>query len=124
MWAHSPNKRGIAQSYKDHVERVTRLASQYASATHCSLPVGSIGAAAAVHDAGKLVPENQRVLSGEIEAKKLPVPHEDAGVLWMAKERDEIAAMIVYSHHRGLPSIPEERIKPLTDAAIGMFRDS
>ena len=105
------------------MEKVTRLASRYASDTHCSLPVGSIVAAATVHDAGKLAPENQQVLSGEIEANRLPVPHEDAGSLWMAEERDEIAAMMVYSHHRGLPSIPEERVKPLTDAAVGMFRD-
>jgi CRISPR-associated endonuclease/helicase Cas3 len=123
LWAHSPNKSGTPQCYKDHVERVAKLAFRYASDTHCSLPVGSIVAAATVHDVGKLAPENQQVLSGQIEANKLPVPHEDAGALWMANEQDEIAAMMVYSHHRGLPSIPEERIKPLTDAAVGMFRD-
>lgn len=123
LWAHSPNDGGLAQLYKDHVEKVAFLASQYASETRCPLPVASIAAAATVHDAGKLAEENQRVLCGEMKASRLPVPHADAGSLWMLREKDELAAMLVYAHHRGLPSIPEERVKPLGDAAVGMFRD-
>lgn len=124
LWAHSPNDGGVAQLYKDHVEKVTLLASQYASETRCPLPIASIVAAATVHDAGKLAEENQKILCGETNASRLPVPHADAGSLWMLREKDELAAMLVYAHHRGLPSIPEERVKPLSDAAVGMFRDS
>jgi CRISPR-associated endonuclease/helicase Cas3 len=123
LWAHSPNKRGLAQPYRHHIERVINLASRCASEIRCPLPATSIVAAATVHDLGKLAAENQQVLSGKLEAGKLPVPHEDAGTLWMLREKDELAAMMVYAHHRGLPSIPEERIKPLSDVAVGMFRD-
>jgi len=100
---------------------VTFLACRYAEELHCPVPVRSIVAAAAVHDVGKLCPENQEVLSGKLEAVKLPIPHEDVGTLWMLKERDEIAAMMVYAHHRGLPSIPQESIKPLSEPAVGKF---
>lgn len=124
LWAHSPNDKGVAQLYEDHVQKVAKLASQYASETRCPLPIASIVAAATVHDAGKLAGENQQILSGEMKAGRLPLPHVDAGSLWMLREEDELAAMLVYAHHRGLPSIPEERVKPLSDAAIGMFRDS
>jgi len=103
---------------------VTFLACRHAEELHCSLPVRSIVAAATVHDLGKLSPENQEVLSGKLGAVKLPVPHEDAGTLWMLKERDEIGAMMVYAHHRGLPSIPQESIKPLSEPPVGKFRDS
>jgi CRISPR-associated endonuclease/helicase Cas3 len=123
LWAHSPNKRGMAQPYRHHIERVINLASRHASEIRCPLPAASIVAAATVHDLGKLAAENQQVLSGEVKAGKLPVPHADAGTLWMMREKDELAAMMVYAHHRGLPSIPEERIKPLSDVAVGMFRD-
>ena len=124
LWAHSPNDGGVGQLYKDHVEKVVFLASEYALETRCPLPISSIVAAATVHDAGKLTEENQKILCGDAKASKLPVPHADAGSLWMLRERDELAAMLVYAHHRGLPSIPEERIKPLSDTAVGMLRDS
>jgi CRISPR-associated endonuclease/helicase Cas3 len=123
LWAHSPNKGGVAQPYEQHVERVRLLARQYASQIAWSLPTASILAAATIHDVGKLAPENQRVLSGKVAAQRLPVPHEDAGTVWMLNAGDEVGAMIVYAHHRGLPSIPEERIKPLSEASVGMFRD-
>lgn len=123
LWAHSPNTKGIAQPYKQHIDRVRLLACQYLSQLRCPVPIDSITAAATVHDTGKLAVASQQVLSGKIVAERLPVPHEDAGTLWMLNARDEVAALIVYAHHRGLPSIPAERTKPLTDAAVGMFRD-
>jgi CRISPR-associated endonuclease/helicase Cas3 len=123
LWAHSPNDGGVAQLYQDHIEKVVFLASKYALETRCTVPISSIVAAATVHDAGKLAEENQRILCGDAKASRLPVPHADAGSLWMLGEKDELAAMLVYAHHRGLPSIPEERIKPLSDPAVGMFRD-
>src|ERR1039458_6728559 len=50
--------------------------------TRCPLPIASLVAAATVHDAGKLAEENQKILGGETNASRLPVPHADAGSLF------------------------------------------
>jgi CRISPR-associated endonuclease/helicase Cas3 len=130
LLAHSKPEWGLsAQGYLDHIENVVRLAKQFTSEVDTVAPGfvalwNSVCVAAAVHDCGKLAHENQRVLSGEQKADRLPVPHEDAGALWLLRLNAAFAAMLVYAHHRGLPSIQAEKIKPFTDAAIGALRDS
>lgn len=64
-------------------------------------------AAAELHDLGKLNEENQRVLRGEVEARRLPRDHVDAGTATLLKQCPE-AAVTVFSHHRGLPSVIKE----------------
>jgi CRISPR-associated endonuclease/helicase Cas3 len=57
-----------------------------------------------------LAPENQAVLAG-LSKKGLPVRHEDAGAACLLENRREKAALLVVSHHAGLPSVPREEVK-------------
>ncbi len=59
--------------------------------------------AAEYHDLGKLDDENQNVLAGEKKAPRLPVPHSDAGVAHLLAQDAFISALLVFSHHTGLP---------------------
>ena len=126
--AHSKSERAAAQGYKEHIDNVVQLAKRFTSeveavASGWDLLWRSVWSAAAVHDCGKLAEENQRVLSGLEKAERLKVPHEDAGALWLLQLDAVFGAMLVYAHHRGLPSVPAEKIKPFTDAAVGALRD-
>jgi CRISPR-associated endonuclease/helicase Cas3 len=128
LLAHSKSEWVAAQGYKEHIDNVVQLAKRFTSeveavASGWDLLWKSVWAAAAVHDCGKLAAENQRVLSGQEKAERLRVPHEDAGALWLLQLDAAFAAMLVYAHHRGLPSVPAEKIKPFTDAAVGALRD-
>lgn len=67
----------------------------------------SVRAAAIFHDLGKLDEKNQKVLAGN-GRNKLPVNHVDAGTSYLDKIKLVESALLVYSHHIGLPSIPEE----------------
>lgn len=128
LLAHSKSEGVAAQGYKEHIDNVVQLAKRFTSeveavASGWDLLWKSVWSAAAVHDCGKLAAENQRVLSGQEKAERLKVPHEDAGALWLLQLDAAFAAMLVYAHHRGLPSVPAEKIKPFTDAAVGALRD-
>jgi len=70
----------------------------------------AVRAAAIFHDLGKLDEENQRVLAGN-KAKKLPINHVDAGTAELLEADRVESALLVYSHHIGLQSIPEEIAK-------------
>ena len=115
LLAHSARpKRGIpAQGFWEHTEAVARMAS--ANAGHaCRFWTGDyrffcaeVEAAARLHDCGKLAPENQEVLA-RTSKDPLPVRHEDAGAAWLLERRSKKAAMLVASHHAGLPSESEE----------------
>ncbi len=116
LLAHSARaEQGVPpQPYWEHIHRVTDLAGRNAigaasfwrreRAQFC----GEIEAAALYHDCGKLCSENQAVLGG-LKREKLPVDHTDAGTALLLSKRRETAAMLVRSHHAGLPSVPEER---------------
>lgn len=69
------------------------------------------GLAAEYHDLGKLDPANQAVLACEGGKGRLPLNHVDAGSAYLLQTKSPFAALMVYSHHRGLPSIPTERTK-------------
>ena len=65
------------------------------------------------HDLGKLDSENQKVLSGEISAKFLPVNHVDAGVAHFLKDHQlsVFSAAAIQAHHRGFPDFCAEENK-------------
>ena len=128
--AHSPQgKRGIpAQPYGEHIEKVMDSAFRHASeltthATDGGLLKLAVRLAAEFHDLGKLDPENQAVLSiGGND--RLPLNHVDAGVAHLLKKDPpqlaaQLAAILVFSHHRGLPDCNEHRTleagKPFRD---------
>jgi len=125
--AHSakPKENISAQSYAKHVNGVLDSAVNAAeNAAHYtvgnnSLLVNVVRLAAKYHDLGKLDPENQRVLSGAIKAKHLPVQHTDAGTAYLWKEVSPLCAVLVRSHHIGLPDFVEEENKQEED----IFRD-
>src|ERR1035438_536685 len=113
----APANRGIpAQPFWKHIKRVTRAAAVGAGRltrfwkgnreSFCA----EVGASARFHDCGKLAPENQAVLAG-LSKKGLPVRHEDAGAACLLENRREKAALLVVSHHAGLPSVPREEVK-------------
>lgn len=115
--AHSAKpSRGVgAQSYRQHVENVINGALE-----RCSLMAQYYGGdagflmealrlAAEYHDLGKLDQSNQRVLVSS-PRKSLPVHHWDAGVAHISRtaghdSAHQLAALIVGSHHTGLPDI-------------------
>jgi len=78
-----------------------------------------VGEAAFVHDLGKLDGQNQAILASSGRAR-LPVNHVDAGVAALLRRNQIEAALVAYSHHRGLPSLAAELAKPKGSA----FRDA
>ena len=60
-------------------------------------------AAADNHDLGKLDQKNQDVLCGKKKSKSLPIIHTDAGAVALLGHDDLEAALLVASHHVGLP---------------------
>lgn len=79
--------------------------------------------AARYHDLGKLNDENQKVLRGERKAKHLPVNHCDAGALYMMLNKSELSALLIYSHHAGLPDMGAEGVKRGWNGGDARFRD-
>ncbi len=114
--AHSakPPKGIDSQSYRSHVERVVRGTIERCSKmdTYYSGDRGflmeALRLAAEYHDLGKLDQSNQEVLRHH-PRKSLPVNHVDAGVAHLAGSDTvrQLAALSVYSHHVGLPDIPD-----------------
>jgi CRISPR-associated endonuclease/helicase Cas3 len=103
------------QSYKDHIENVVCRAANNAEGAACfSLKYGdllksAVRQAAEYHDLGKLDDFNQAVLKTN-RGKMLN--HVDAGVAQLMKDaRGDsklLAAIVVYSHHIGLPAWADE----------------
>ncbi len=119
LLAHSPQPENEipAQPYAEHIENVIVSAVRHANdltatATDSQLFKFAVQLAAEFHDLGKLDPENQAVLSVG-GSGHLPVNHVDAGVAHLLKPSSQpaaqLAAILVFSHHRGLPAIAEHR---------------
>ena len=110
-FAHSPKDGIRAQYYTEHIHDVSSLAKQYAMETgkyskyDRAILQQIAEEAAEYHDLGKLDPENQKVLSGEVSAKVLPVNHVDAGVAhWLNEQQFSFfCAAITQAHHIGFP---------------------
>lgn len=74
--------------------------------------------AAEYHDLGKLDDENQKVLTSDKKASRLPIPHSDAGVAHLLAQNASTSALLIYSHHAGLPdcnSIDDMRNKKIQE---------
>jgi hypothetical protein len=117
LLAHSADtKKGVpVQSYAAHVGGVVSLAVKAAdSASKYSAHNGDllrevVRRAAEFHDLGKLDEANQEVLADVKKAKNLPVQHTDAGTAFLLKDGGTpLDAVLVRSHHIGLPDWPEE----------------
>ena len=117
LLAHSPQPENEipAQPYAEHIENVIASAVQHTSeltadATDGRLLKLAVQLAAEFHDIGKLDSENQAILSVG-RSGRLPVNHVDAGVAHLLKSPPQLAAqlaaILVFSHHRGLPDIAE-----------------
>lgn len=112
--AHSAKNGHPAQSYSDHIHGVYEKALSYVAAIEKHVPNCSkalhhcILNGAIWHDLGKLDPLNQKVLHGTTKALHLPINHTDAGIAAINKDNPEnlFAAIIVASHHKGLPNLP------------------
>lgn len=121
MFAHSPDlKRDIpAQSYSAHINGVVARATGAAGeAANYASSNGEflrkiVLLAAEFHDLGKLDEDNQSVLSGKRQALHLPVQHTDAGTAYLWNELNvPQSAVLVRSHHIGLPDFVEESNRP------------
>lgn len=115
------------QTYLEHVQHVLvrsrcyfRKVLRYARDWDASTMRRVLELAAEYHDLGKLMDENQRVLRGEVTAKRLPVSHPDAGVAYLiAPEQDAwTSALLVYAHHAGLPDFSELDIHGMRNSAV------
>lgn len=129
LLAHSPRPENEipAQSYAEHIEEVVELAAGNTRriadfSNDGRLLALAVRLAAEFHDLGKLDPKNQAALAIG-RGGRLPVNHVDAGVARLLKDTphlaSQLAAILVFSHHRGLPDIAEHRTR---DAGLP-FRD-
>ena len=129
LLAHSPQPVNeiTAQPYAEHIENVIASAVRHTGELDADTTDGrllrlAVQLAAEFHDIGKLDPQNQAVLSVD-GSGRLPVNHVDAGVAHLLKTPPQLAAqlaaILVFSHHRGLPDITEHRTR---DAGLP-FRD-
>lgn len=113
--AHSARKNYPPQTYEAHVRGLCERAGKYAAEAECySVKANGILSAivrdsALLHDLGKLEERNQSVLCEQSRRRRhLPVDHTDAGSAALQKMGSGCAAMLVYSHHQGLPDLSTE----------------
>jgi len=109
-YARSGTETAPCQTYLNHVLHVLVRGRCYLSKIlyytpdwDCKTVTRIYELAAEYHDLGKLDEKNQEILSGEKEAKRLPLPHADAGVAYLLSKEAATSALLVYSHHAGLP---------------------
>ena len=104
------------QTYAAHIlgalkfmKRFAGEAVQYANYLPQDVLLHALFVAVLFHDLGKLDCLNQEALKGGPK-KRLPVFHEDAGAAyWLTNETPcFVAAVLIYSHHRGLTNFPVE----------------
>lgn len=117
-FAHSARpKKGVpVQEYAEHIRNVFGGAVRRArgAAKHTTRFGGvleaAVGHAGLWHDLGKLDPANQAIL-GSASRDKLPVNHCDAGIAHLLQTDDpirQLAAVVVFAHHIGLPALATE----------------
>ena len=114
--AHSARpKRGIpAQGFWEHIDGVTRRAVEAARRVaerwngDRRIFIEEVTAAAQLHDCGKLAPENQAGARRVDVARNCRSVARTGGAAWLLEAGRQKAAMLVASHHAGLPSEPEE----------------
>ena len=112
--AHSATDKYPSQTYKSHITGVMEKAIQYTTEIECYAEKSNgiitkiTQESAWLHDLGKLEEKNQEVLRGEKKMRHLPINHVDAGSAVFLKRRKLDSAVLVYSHHKGLPDISTE----------------
>lgn len=114
--AHSARNGFPAQSYACHVANVYDAALENASgaaayaALDGELLTHVVSSAAAIHDLGKLLRENQAALQQENNLAPLPINHIDAGVALLKRldPSSSFSQVAVCSHHGGLPNLAAE----------------
>ena len=113
--AHRARKNYPPQTYEAHVRGVCERAGKYAAEAECySVKANGILStivrdSALLHDLGKLEERNQSVLCEQSRRRRhLPVDHTNAGSAALQKMGSGCAAMLVYSHHQGLPDLSTE----------------
>ncbi len=113
--AHSAKADSPSQTYAAHVEGVCHRAERYADEAerHSRICKGQlkdiVRRSALWHDLGKLDSDNQAVLN-EANDKQRPLPwnHTDAGSATLKASNSLYSALVVYSHHTGLPNMEAE----------------
>jgi len=118
LLAHSAGKNPPVppQTYNKHVsevskralENVNRISPYYKG--NLDYFREAVQLAAIYHDLGKLDDENQKILF-KGGGKRLPINHVDAGTTNLLTTGLVESALLVYSHHIGLQSIPAEQAK-------------
>lgn len=123
--AHSSRDGCPPQTYEAHICGVYKKASAYVAgieqytAKAKDILTEIVQESALMHDLGKLDDENQNVLHSSDRGKRhLPINHVDAGSAALKSQDSLYAALMVYSHHRGLPDLETEFLR---EEAI--FRD-
>ncbi len=113
--AHSAQNNCSAQPYEAHTRGVYEKATQYTAeveryaAKAQGILTAVVKKGALLHDLGKLDAQNQRVLHHSDSGQHhLPINHVDAGSAALIAEGSLYAALMVYSHHRGLPNLETE----------------
>lgn len=116
---------GQPQAYLDHVLHVLvrgrcylRKVLRYAQGWDASTIQRILELASEYHDLGKLDEENQSVLAGEKKTSRLPVAHADAGVAHLVGQDVWLAALLVYSHHAGLPDIGDVNVLGIRNSSV------
>lgn len=116
--AHSAKGGYPTQTYGDHLHRAVETARGLAADAGHGLPqaaafVETVGLGTEFHDLGKLDEDNQAVLASPT-GKPLPREHVDAGtkhLFGLGTPTARYAAMLAYSHHRGLPDVPGQKAR-------------
>lgn len=110
-----PERGQAAQTYARHVSGVRAYAERCVLPLVPLLPLAVLDSlraalfpAAEFHDLGKLDDEDQAVLQGKRNSKTLPTVHSDAGVVELLRKERVQAALLVASHHIGLPNLVAE----------------
>lgn len=113
--AHSSRDGCPPQTYEAHIRGVYAKASAYVAdieqytAKAKDILTEIVRESALMHDLGKLDDENQNVLHSSDRGKRhLPINHVDAGSAALNSQDSLYAALMVYSHHRGLPDLGTE----------------
>ena len=104
------------QTYVEHIASVESWAMDFANYVinyareNGDLFLDTIRASAEYHDLGKLDPDNQAVLKGELRARHLPIQHTEAGTAYLLDRLNfATGAALVRSHHIGLPDFVAEQ---------------
>lgn len=113
--AHSSRDGCPPHTYEAHIRGVYAKASAYVAdieqytAKAKDILTEIVQESALMHDLGKLDDENQNVLHSSDRGKRhLPINHVDAGSAALNSQDSLYAALMVYSHHRGLPDLGTE----------------